>query len=153
MPVDDDDVLNGICELAHRLWRQSMEDDGWKRGAVYDAEDRTHPHLCSYMELAPPQRRYIREWIEHERVDDQLRQAVDFALRWDEWSAEELRAGMRVRFCNEKDPTADALGRILDWQAPAPEGGGIESFRVQWDDGSVVEYPANARYIVRAEEP
>jgi RyR domain-containing protein len=72
-------VINGVeraldgatpAEL-HLSWMVSMQERGWRWGAVKDPQQRTHPNLLPYSELPPAERekdslfKAIVEWAKN----------------------------------------------------------------------------------------
>ncbi len=139
-----------VAEAEHRMWCDAMKADGWKAGDVLDEDAKVHPGLRPFDELSEFDRDLICNWVRQSEVEWTLCEAVDSAFRNAEWSARDLRVGLRVSVLDHetRGPAADVAGSVIDWEVANPKSGRIASIRVKWDDGSVEVYPPARDYLV-----
>jgi len=139
-----------VAAGAHRMWCDAMKADGWKAGDSLNEDAKVHPWLRPFDELSEFDRDHIRNWVRHSEVERTLCEAVDSAFRNPEWSADDLRAGMRVSVLDNETggPAPDVAGSVMDWEVANPKSGRIASIRVKWDDGSIETYPPARDYLV-----
>ncbi len=138
-----------IARLSHEIWCQQMADEGWSPGDRYDEDARVHDGMRPFDELSAFDREYILEGVALEEFEEALAERVGFSRGpAREFTAEELHVGLPVRTAHE--PVE--YGTVVSWDARDPASVRVDTIRVEWSDGSIVEHVASARELARVHE-
>ena len=148
--MDFADLGDAVAAVAHRCWCKRMLEAGWRPGKLFDPESKEHDCLRPYHDLTPFKRAQIKQRARWEELEPRLASAIDDALMVPEFSAQDIYVGMTVRFAD--DDSGD-IGRVVGWETVDEDSGVLESIRVEWPSGEVVEYAPNGQAIVPTEVP
>ncbi len=150
--MDTQQTIVRLAEIAHDLWRERLELEGWSHGPRYDEASRRHDALVPFSELDPRDRRQAILGI---RAMDLLNDLADSV--WYErgparlFDAAEMREGFGVGWNTEHcEPGPDAPpepGRVVAWEVD--EEGMLCSITIVWADGSTSEHLPEARELRR----
>lgn len=147
----DRDLLDQIASVAHDLWRRDLEQEGWRHGPVFDEERRIHDAMVPYRDLCPFDQRQVRIGVECLELEGALLRNVEHARGPSrEFRVEEMRRGLPVQLTGPfGEGPAEAEGEVEGWK-PGPDGS-VETVRVQFTSGELVEYLPSQRELRRME--
>lgn len=150
------DAIVRIAILAHELWCDSMEQQGWAYAPAFDAASRRHDALVPFERLDPRDRRQALLGAEALDLLPTLVESI-----WYErgparlFCAGEMREGLGVGWNTEHcEPGPDAPpepGRVVCWNTDSR--GLLCSITVAWADGTHSEHDPEARELRRLDDP
>jgi len=143
-----------VARCAHAIWRERMIEQGWKAGPAYDADAKVHDGLQPFDELPAFRRDLIADWIDADEMAADLFRVVESAMEDNELSAADVEVGASVRL-SRPDPTQpidaedDYIGRVVECSIRRPDFGRLDTIKVQWPDGEIMEYGPSELEVVQ----
>jgi len=146
------DAIDCLAKLAHDLWRDRMEQDGWTSGSVYDPASKRHDALVPFERLGAPDRRQALLGVTALNLLPELAGSI-----WYErgparlLQASEMREGLALGWNTEDCPvgpgTPPEPGRVVAWRTDRE--GVLRSVTVVWSDGGRSEHDPEDRELRR----
>ena len=131
--------LDQLASIAHELWLDRMQNEGWKPGRVYDASAQTHDALKPFQDLDPRDQAFARDAVQASGVLEQLSRILDYPRGSNTASSlSEFAVGLRVRLVQTDriegvEIKPDDTGIVC--QTEPAEGDPITRVVVQWPSG------------------
>ena len=163
MPGHASNAAERLAEIAHDLWRDCMEAEGWRYGPGYDPGRRTHDALVPFRRLDQHDRRQALLGIAALQIEDELRGSVWYERGPDRLlTLEEMSEGLRVASSpwSTGHPTHEEtgevreageigeVGQVIAWDTD--DQGWLCSVTVRWPDGSTSTHHPADRELTRA---
>lgn len=145
-------IILRLAEIAHDVWCERLEQEGWSYGPSYDEASMRHDALVPFAELDLRDRRQAVLGIRALDLEETLAESI-----WYErgparlFDAAEMREGFAVGWNTEHyEPGPDAPpepGRVAAWEVD--DEGMLCSVTVVWSDGTTSEHLPEARELRR----
>ena len=127
-----------LAALAHQVWVDQMMEKGWRHGAVYDAEAKTHDALVPFERLDATDQWTAFVAIHCSGMARTLREAVEYPRGPERiLRPEDLREGLAVRIVGHPSELTGGpadVGRVSGWTVD-PSTGCVSIVMVRWADG------------------
>lgn len=137
--MDFSDLDEAVAAVAHRCWCKHMLSEGWRAGKVLDPEAREHDKIRPYKDLPVSAQSQLKRQVRWDKLEEALATAMHHAMMEPEFTADTVYIGMRVMLLD--DPEGH-VGRVVGWEV-GQEPGLLETLRVEWPDGEIVEYASD----------
>lgn len=131
-----------LARIAHETWCDRMIQDGWRAGTEFDANARTHDALVPFDQLDAIDRRSTYLGIATADIASEIEKACQYTRSEPrELGTCDMHVGLRVRSCD----TPTEIGTVESWEEDRNFPGTLNSIRVRWDSGEVVDHAAPER--------
>ena len=141
MPSTETLILK-LARVAHEAWCERMFEEGWRPGTAFDPATRTHDAIVPFEQLSPVDRRAAYLGIATADIVREVEEACQYTRGADrELGVEDVRIGMRVLSCD----TPPETGSIESWEEDSNFPGTLDSVRIRWDSGEVIDHAASER--------
>lgn len=134
-----------LARIAHEVWCERMVAEGWRPGAAFDGELRTHDAIVPFDQLCPVDRRSAYLGIVATECANDIRRSINYTRGQDrELGVKDMFVGLRVVYSE----SPKIRGAVLSWKEDLECPGTLTTISVKWDSGETIEYAAAEREIV-----
>lgn len=142
---DPQTLIFKLARLAHETWCERMLEDGWRPGATFDPGVRIHDALVPFEQLGPIDRRSAYLRIVVAEIAGEVENACQYSRGpTRELSVADMRIGLRVRLYD----SPSEIDTVVSWEEDHRFRGALNTIRVCWDSGELVDHAAPERELL-----